>query len=79
MIANGTGGPPINSTAVRTVTFNNGSTMSYINGSLANGTTAPGGSDPSNAGEASEGMKTVMGLAGYWLMVVTVLASVYLS
>ena len=75
-LANGTGGAPINSTTARTVTYDNGSTISYINGSLPNGTTAPGGTDPSNANEISAAGKLVLNYAGYWIMVVTVLAAV---
>jgi len=78
VVANGTNGSPINSSTIRTVTWDNGTTMSYINGSLANGTTASGGDAPSNASQVSAGVQIVMGYAGYWLMVVTVVAGVFL-
>jgi hypothetical protein len=73
-IANGTdGGVPVNTSTVRTVDYNNGTEMSYINGSLPNGTTAPGGSEPSNESQISAAVQAVMSYAGYWLMVVTVI------
>lgn len=76
-VANGVvDGAPVNSSTVRTVRYDNGTEMTYINGSLANGTTAPGGSEPSNESQISAATQLVMGYAGYWLMVVTVIAGV---
>ena len=78
-IANGSAdGSPVNSSTVRTVDYPNGTTISYINGSLPNGTTAPGGTDPSNESQLGAGVQLAMSYAGYWLMVVVVLASVYM-
>lgn len=72
-VTNGTGeGPPVNTSTVRTVSYDNGTTMTYINGSLENGTTASGGSDPSSEDQISAAVQLFMGYAGYWLMVVTV-------
>ena len=71
-------GVPVNSSTVRTVKFDNGTTASYINGSLANGTTAPGGTEPSSESGISAGVELVMGYGGYWLMVAAVLGSVYM-
>lgn len=72
-VANGTdGGPPVNSSVVRTVQYDNGTEMTYINGSLPNGTTAPGGDEPSDESQISAAVQHFMGYAGYWLMVTTV-------
>lgn len=69
-IANGTeGGVPVNSSTVRTVQYDNGTEISYINGSLPNGTTAPGGTEPSDESQISAAVQRVMGFAGYWVMV----------
>lgn len=65
-------GPPVNTSTVRTVQYDNGTTMTYINGSLENGTTAPGGTEPSDESQISAGVQHFMGYAGYWLMVATV-------
>lgn len=76
-IANGTlNGVPVNSSTVRTVDWGNGTESTYVNGSLPNGTTAPGGTEPSNESQISAAVQLVMGYAGYWLMVVTVVAGV---
>ena len=78
-IANGSAdGTPVNSSTVRTVEYANGTTMSYINGSLPNGTTAPGGTEPSNEQQISAGVQLAMSYLGYWVMVAAVLASVYM-
>jgi hypothetical protein len=78
-LANGVvNGPPINSSTVRTVEYANGSIFSYINGSLPNGTTAPGGTDPSNESQISAAMRLVMGYAGYSVMAATVILGVTL-
>ena len=78
-IANGVpNGVPVNSSTVRTVDYANGTTTTYINGSLPNGTTAPGGTDPSDESQIGAGVQLAMSYAGYWLMVVTVLMSVYM-
>jgi hypothetical protein len=68
----------VNSSLVRTVDFGNGSADTYINGSLANGTTASGGTDPSNADEISAGMKLAMSYGGYWVMVATVAGGIWM-
>lgn len=72
-VTNGTGeGAPVNSSTVRTVSYDNGTTMTYINGSLENGTTAPGGTEPSDESQISAAVQHFMSYAGYWLMVATV-------
>ncbi|RMZ87666.1 hypothetical protein DV736_g5105, partial [Chaetothyriales sp. CBS 134916] len=78
VVSNGTGGAPVNSSLVRTGVVN-GTTQTFINGSLANGTTATGGTDPSNESEISAAARAVMELSGYWVMVGTVLVAVYLT
>jgi hypothetical protein len=60
---------PVNTSTVRTVTFDNGTTMTYINGSLANGTTAPGGTDPSDSSQVNPAVRLAIETSGYWLMV----------
>lgn len=74
VVSNGTGaGQPVNSSLVRTVDYANGSADTYINGSLANGTTASGGSDPSNADQISAAVRLAgVDYGGYWLMVAIV-------
>jgi hypothetical protein len=72
-------GAPVNSSTVRTVQWENGTTATYINGSLENGTTAPGGTDPSDESQISAAVQHFMGYAGYWLMVVTVAWGVYMG
>lgn len=73
MVTDGkTEGAPVNSSTVRTVDYANGTTMTYINGSLENGTTAPGGTEPSDESQISAAVQRFMGYAGYWLMVATV-------
>ena len=75
VVGNGTNAP-VNTTLVRTVDYGNGTASTYINGSLANGTTASGGTDPSNADQIAAGVKLMMSYAGYWVMVVTMIAAV---
>jgi hypothetical protein len=68
ILTNGTGrvgDPPVNSTQVKTVDWGNGTVASYINGSLENGTTAPGGTEPSDESQISAGVKVALGAAGY--------------
>lgn len=53
----------------------NGTSTLLINGTLANGTTAAGGTDSPNA--AGGGMHSLLQHAGYWPAVVTVAAIVF--
>ncbi|KIV89144.1 hypothetical protein PV10_08737 [Exophiala mesophila] len=78
LILNGTG-EPVNSTNVRTVDFGNGSVSTFINGSLENGTTAAGGTDPSNDSQVSGAMRVVMEAGGYWVMIATVVVGTYMA
>ena len=70
------GAPPQNSSLVKVVDFANGTTQLYINGTLPNGTTAPGGTDPSDASQVSFATTEFAKLSGYWVMVATVVAAV---
>jgi hypothetical protein len=68
ILTNGTGrvgDPPVNSTQVKTVDWGNGTVASYINGSLENGTTAPGGTEPSDESQISAAWKVGVGAIGY--------------
>ncbi|KIX07501.1 uncharacterized protein Z518_02154 [Rhinocladiella mackenziei CBS 650.93] len=78
VVSNGTG-QPVNSSLVRTVDYGNGTTATYINGSLANGTTADGGTDPSNESQISAGMRLAMSYGGYWVMVATVAMGTWIA
>lgn len=80
VILNGTA-EPVNSTNVRTVDFGNGSVSTFINGSLENGTTADGGTDPSNddQADASPAVKLVVDFGGYWVMIATVAAGMWMA
>lgn len=72
-LTNGTGtGAPVNSTLVRVVDFSKDNTTAYINGTLDNGTTAAGGTDPSNEGQINAATRLVLHYAGYWLMATVV-------
>lgn len=79
VVSNGTGGAPVNSSLVRTVTFDNGTTATYINGSLANGTTSDGGTDPSDDSQISMGIRVAMSYGGYWVMIATVAAGMWMA
>ncbi|OAL34313.1 hypothetical protein AYO20_06366 [Fonsecaea nubica] len=74
VVTNGSSTPvaPVNTSTVRTVSFDNGTTATYINGSLANGTTADGGTDPSDESQVSAAVRAVVELSGYWVMFVIV-------
>jgi hypothetical protein len=63
---------------VRFITYPNGTNVVYINGTLPNGTTAAGGTDPSNASEISGVTRLVIQYGASWVMVVTVAAIVLL-
>ncbi|KAK5047953.1 hypothetical protein LTR84_006143 [Exophiala bonariae] len=78
VILNGTA-QPVNSTNVRTVDFGNGSVSTFINGSLENGTTADGGTDPSNDEQASPAVKVMIDFGGYWIMVATVVTGMWMA
>ena len=71
-IGNGTGTPQ-NSSLVRVISYPNGTTEAYLNGTLDNGTTASGGTAAS-----SDAVRTVAEFSGYWVMVATVVATVML-
>lgn len=79
MVTNGstTAVAPVNTTNVKTVTFDNGTTSTYINGSLANGTTASGGTDPSNADQVSPAVRLAVEMSGYWIMIGTVVLGLW--
>lgn len=75
LVSNGTDAPQ-NSSNVRVVRFPNGTRQAYVNGTLPNGTTADGGTDPNNADQVSMAERIYFNYAGYWVMVATVLATV---
>ena len=87
VVNNGTNAP-VNTSMSQFVTWPNGTSMAYINGTLPNGTTASGGTDPSNADEISGAAKLVLYNGGYfkrltliplslsWVMAVTVVAAI---
>lgn len=76
LLGNGTSAPQ-NSSMV-TVANVNGTQKAYINGTLPNGTTASGGTDPSNPSEVSGAAKMVVNYGGYWVMLALVGATVSL-
>jgi hypothetical protein len=78
VILNGTD-QPVNSTNVRTVDFGNGSVATFINGSLENGTTSDGGTDPSNDSQVSPAVKVLVDFGGYWIMVTTVVLGMWIA
>jgi hypothetical protein len=62
--------------SVVTVANVNGTDTIFINGTLANGTTASGGTeDPSAAG----GMRSLLQAAGWWPLAATALALAYVA
>jgi hypothetical protein len=75
VINNGTN-EPVNTSTVLYTTFPNGTQAAYINGSLPNGTTASGGTDPSNADEISAGVKIAQIYGGYAVMAAAVVGTV---
>jgi hypothetical protein len=75
VINNGTS-EPVNTSTVLYTTFPNGTQAAYVNGSLPNGTTASGGTDPSNADEISAGVRLAQTYGGYAFMAVVVVGSV---
>lgn len=62
-----TSGAPVNSTNVKVVSFSADNTTAYINGTLDNGTTASGGTDPSNESEISAAAQLLVNYGGYWM------------
>lgn len=70
---------PVNTSLVRTVEYDNGTTATYINGSLANGTTADGGTDPSNDSQVSPAVRVMLNYGGYWVMVATVTVGMWMA
>ena len=78
-VTNGSTTPiaPVNTSTVRTVTFDNGTTSTYINGSLANGTTASGGTDPSDESQVSPAVRLAVEMSGYWVMIATVILGLW--
>jgi len=60
-------GAPINSTNVKIIQFSDDNTTAYINGTLDNGTTAPGGTEPSSESQISAGAQLLINYGGYWI------------
>lgn len=80
MVGNGTD-RPVNTSLVRVVNYDNGTQAAFINGTLDNGTTAPGGTEPSDDSEFTDSAagKLLLNYTGYWVMVATVVAAVCLA
>lgn len=77
-LTNGSGsGAPVNTTNVKVVSFSDDNTTAYINGTLDNGTTASGGTDPSNESQISAAVQLLANYGGYWVTVVV--ASLFLT
>lgn len=77
VIGDGTDRPVNSSQVVVLPALANGTQRAYINGTLPNGTTAPGGTDPSSDEEIPNAAARAMAsYAGYWVMVMTVVAIV---
>lgn len=79
LIGNGTGLPVNTSDVVVLPVLANGTQFAYVNGTLPNGTTAAGGTDPSSDAEADtiSGVgKRLVGFAGYWVMLMMVVGTV---
>lgn len=70
-------GPPVNTSTVRVVDFGNGNTTAYINGTLDNGTTAAGGTDPSDESQISAAAQLMVNYGGYWIA--ALVASLFLT
>ena len=75
IVTNGTNAP-VNTSTVRTVTYDNGTSAFFVNGTLDNGTTADGGTDASNASQVSTAAQLFTSLAQYWVMIAIVIAGV---
>ncbi|KAK5938744.1 hypothetical protein PMZ80_008936 [Knufia obscura] len=60
-------GAPVNTSAVKIVDFGDGNTTAYINGTLDNGTTASGGTEPSNESQISAAVQLLANYGGYWM------------
>lgn len=77
-LTNGSGsGAPVNSSQVRVMDYGNGNVTAYINGTLDNGTTASGGTDPSNEDEISAAAQLMINYGGYWIA--AMVASLFLT
>lgn len=78
LITNGSDTPVNSSEVVILPLLANGTQKAYVNGTLPNGTTASGGTDPSSDDEVpvSAAMKIVINYGGYWLMLMTVWGAV---
>lgn len=70
-------GAPVNSSQVRLMDFGNNNVTAYINGTLDNGTTASGGTDPSNESQISAAAQLMINYGGYW--VAALVASLFLT
>lgn len=59
-------GAPVNTTTARLIESADNNTI-YINGTLENGTTAPGGTEPSNESQISAAAALIINYGGYWV------------
>jgi hypothetical protein len=77
LVGNGTNQPVNTSDVVVLPQLANGTQRAYVNGTLPNGTTADGGTDPSSDEQVSAAIKTlVVNYGGYWILAATVAATV---
>jgi len=78
LVGNGTDQPVNTSQLVVLPPLANGTQSAYVNGTLPNGTTAAGGTDPSSDAElpASGAVRLLANYGGYWVMLMTVVGSV---
>lgn len=78
VIGNGTDGPVNSSQVVILPALANGTQRAYVNGTLPNGTTAAGGTDPSSDDDivTSGAVRMLVNYGGYWIMLMTVVGTV---
>jgi hypothetical protein len=77
LIGNGTDRPVNTSQVVILPVLKNGTQRAYVNGTLPNGTTAAGGTDPSSDSQAtSAAVRFAVNYGGYWIMAMTVIGTV---
>ena len=70
---------PVNTSVVRYISWPNGTDAVYINGTLPNGTTAAGGTEPSDPSQVSGAVQLMANYVGYWVMVAVVVGTVLLA
>lgn len=80
LVNDGTDSPKNSSQVVILPPLANGTQKAYVNGTLPNGTTASGGTEPSSENEevisTSGAVRIMANYGGYWLMLMTVIGTV---